>query len=147
MKILICGLPGAGKTTLANELKKYLECHGKTVEWFNGDDVRKRFDDWDFSHAGRIRQSTRMRELAELSESDFVICDFIAPLKEMRDNFQADWTVWVDTIDRSTYEDTDKIFESPEQYDFRITEQNAEHWSVYIGSRILVNSTHSYIPT
>jgi len=137
MKILIFGLPGAGKTTLATALEKHFESCGKLVVLFNNDEVRKKFDDWDFSHSGRIRQSIRMRELAELSDCDFAICDFVAPLKEMRDNFQADWTVWVDTIDRSRFEDTDKIFESPEKYDFRITEQNADKWAVFIGNRIL----------
>ena len=106
-RILIMGLPGAGKTYLATALKKYIEnnsdfynttaetfvASGATVEWFNADDVRKQFNDWDFSHEGRIRQSHRMRELADASSADFVIADFVAPLPEMRNNFKADWTV------------------------------------------------------
>jgi hypothetical protein len=141
-KILIMGLPGSGKTTLATWLKnyfQYIKCegYGISVEWFNADDVRKHYDDWDFSREGRIRQSKRMNELASKSNAEYVICDFVAPLEEMRENFAADWTIWVDTIDQSRFEDTDKIFQAPTKYDFRITEQNAEHWAPYIGDRIL----------
>jgi DNA polymerase III delta prime subunit len=150
-RILIMGLPGSGKTTLAQALKQYLEecsaffntqaealCGGyATVEWFNADDVRKRWNDWDFSHDGRIRQSHRMRELADRSQDDFVIADFVAPLTEMRNNFGADWVIWMDTLDASRYEDTNRMFVPPEVYDFRITEQAAEKWAEFIGEHIL----------
>lgn len=145
------GLPGSGKTFLSNALKKYIEensllynksaetVHGSkaSVDWFNADDVRKKFNDWDFSHEGRIRQSHRMHELATKSDCDFVICDFVAPLPEMRNNFKAEWTVWVDTIERGRFEDTNKMFVQPEVYDFRITEQNCEKWAEFIGNHIL----------
>ena len=137
-KILIMGLPGAGKTFLAAALKKYLEENSR-VEWFNADELRKQYDDWDFSREGRIRQSLRMSECALQSSSDFVICDFVAPLVEMRNNFKADWTVWVDTIEQSRFDDTNKAFVPPEQYDFRVTEQNAEKWAEFIGNHILEN--------
>ena len=150
-RILIMGLPGAGKTYLAQALKTYIEDNsafynavaetmvssGATVEWFNADDVRKRFNDWDFSHEGRIRQSHRMRELADQSGADFVIADFVAPLPEMRNNFKADWTVWMDTIDQGRFEDTNRVFDAPVVYDFRITEQNAEKWAEFIGDHII----------
>jgi len=136
-RILIMGLPGAGKTTLAQAVKQRLEQQHHTVCWFNADDVRKKFNDWDFSEHGRIRQSKRMRELADSSSSDFVICDFVAPLIEMRNNFMADWTIWVDTVDRSDYPDTDKLFQIPEFYDFRITEQHAEKWAEFVSDHIV----------
>ena len=141
-KILIMGLPGSGKTTMAKALKNHFEDikhegYGISVEWFNADEVRKKFNDWDFSETGRIRQSLRMAELAEKSKSDYVICDFVAPLPEMRYNFKADWTIWMDTIDQGRYEDTNKVFVNPELYDFRITEQNAERWSVFASDHIL----------
>lgn len=120
-KILICGLPGSGKTTLAKELKSYLEKMGFTVAWYNADEVRKTFNDWDFTLEGRLRQSDRMRQLANMCDVDFVICDFVAPLKLMRDKFAADYTIWMDTIESSRYNDTNKIFQRLDTYDLKIT--------------------------
>jgi adenylylsulfate kinase-like enzyme len=126
-KILIMGLPKAGKTTFAEELVNQLK---KTnhVDWFNADKTREFFNDWDFTVKGRIRQAYRMRDLARISTADYVICDFIAPLAEMRDIFQADYTVWIDTLDQSVYEDTNKLFEKPMHYTIRVTEQDADKW-------------------
>jgi len=138
-RILIMGLPGAGKTYLAQQILDHLQNERKTVMWLNADDVRKKYNDWDFSHDGRIRQSLRMRDLADSYDVDYVICDFVAPLVEMRNNFKADWTVWVDTIDKGRFEDTNKAFVPPEQYDFRIIEQNAEKWGEFIAAHILDN--------
>lgn len=155
------GLPGSGKTTLAAALKQYLEESSTTdtipswrlidmecppvsysarVDWFNADEIRKRFNDWDFSKDGRIRQSLRMAEFALKCSGDYVICDFIAPLTEMRDNFAADWLIWMDTIHTSIYSDTDKIFEKPINYDFRITEKDSAKWSAIIGNKILCSN-------
>ncbi len=161
-RILIMGLPGAGKTYLAQALKKYLETNGDLmkinpqrvltyegipgpdfmhvgVDWFNADDIRKKYNDWDFSDAGRIRQSLRMFQFAIECSGEFVICDFVAPLVEMRNNFKADWTIWVDTIKAGRYEDTNKAFVPPEVYDFRVTEQDATKWAEFIGDHILAN--------
>jgi hypothetical protein len=110
-----------------------------TVDWFNADEIRKRYNDWDFSNEGRIRQSLRMAEFALKSSGDFVICDFVAPLVEMRNNYKADWTIWVDTIDQGRFEDTNKAFVPPSVYDFRITEQDADKWAEFIGNHILEN--------
>ena len=132
------GLPGSGKTYFATQLKKELESIiGVTVDWFNADDIRKQFNDWDFSHEGRIRQSHRMHDLAESSDCDYVICDFVAPLVEMRNNFKADWTIWIDTIEKGRFEDTNKVFIAPTVYDFRINEQKAEFWAPYVAENIL----------
>jgi hypothetical protein len=110
-----------------------------TVDWFNADEIRKQYNDWDFSKEGRIRQSLRMAEFAFKCSSDYVICDFVAPLVEMRNNFKADWTIWVDTIDQGRYEDTNKAFIPPEVYDFRVIEQNCDKWAEFIGQHILDN--------
>lgn len=152
-RILIMGLPGSGKTYMAEALKKYLEQHGTrgdytaemlpmggfnaTVTWFNADDVRRKYNDWDFSKEGRIRQSLRMLDFALASNTDYVICDFVAPIPEMRNNFKADWTIWMDTIEAGRFEDTNKMFVPPDVYDFRITEKNAEKWAKFVGSHII----------
>ena len=138
-RILIMGLPGSGKTTLAEKLLQLLEDSGKTVTWFNADEVRKQFDDWDFSEQGRIRQSKRMYDLAETCGTDYALCDFVAPLIEMRHNFKADWTIWMDTIREGRYADTNKMFTEPEIYDFRITEQNAGKWADFVADHIVDN--------
>lgn len=123
------GLPGSGKTFLSKELKKQLESLGKKVQWFNADIIREKFNDWDFSDEGRIRQSIRMKVLADESDADFVIADFVAPLPEMRVNFDADWVIWVDTIQEGRFEDTNKAFVPPESYDFHVTEKDCKTWA------------------
>lgn len=156
-RILVMGLPGAGKTYFAERLKTYIENNGiitgyrmleiessystikAKVDWFNADHIRKRFNDWDFSQEGRIRQSLRMLDFALKCSGDYVICDFVAPLKEMRDNFKADWTIWIDTIETGRFDDTNRIFTPPDTYDFRITEQNAEKWAEFVGIHIINN--------
>ena len=40
LKILIMGLPGSGKTTLAEELKRILIEDGKSVLWLNADAIQ-----------------------------------------------------------------------------------------------------------
>ena len=136
-RILIMGLPGSGKTTLANDLKIELMLVDKTVSWFNADDVRKQYNDWDFSHEGRIRQAGRMKILTGLSLAEFAICDFIAPLPEQRELFDANWTVWVDTIPEGRFADTNKLFVPPEKYDFCVTEQDSKRWAKLIATEII----------
>ena len=136
-RILIMGLPGSGKTTLAESLKRELLKADKSVSWFNADDVRKQYNDWDFSHEGRVRQAGRMKILTGLSLAEFAICDFIAPLPEQRELFDAAWTVWVDTILEGRFVDTNQIFVPPEKYNFRVTEQDSERWAKLIVDNLL----------
>jgi adenylylsulfate kinase len=154
-RILIMGLPGSGKTYLAGALKRYLEVHGTmstyraesmpvtgfdaTVTWFNADDIRRKYNDWDFSNDGRIRQSMRMFQFSMEAGGDYVICDFVAPMLEQRNNFKADWTIWMDTIEAGRFEDTNRAFVPPEVYDFRVTEQDCEKWAEFIGAHIIEN--------
>lgn len=130
-RILIMGLPGAGKTTLALSLIRNLHKSGKKVEWLNADDVRKQFNDWDFSNKGRLRQATRMRELADNSTAEYVIADFVCPLVEMRDIYNADFTVWLNTINEGRFEDTNKIFVPPENT-LELTTKDADYQATVI---------------
>lgn len=134
-KILVMGLPGSGKTTLSRQMAEILKC-----EVFNADEVRSKYNDWDFSHEGRIRQSVRMRDLCDQSLSQnnkYVIADFVCPTSETRDIFNPDITVWMDTIDKSRYQDTNSVFEPPSSYHFRVNAQSAEYFAKKIASSIL----------
>jgi len=133
MKILIMGLPGAGKTTLASKLAAILN-----AKWLNADNVRKEANDWDFSAEGRIRQAKRMAEFANhyKSQGDIVIADFVCPTPEARELFNPDLLIWVDTIEAGRFEDTNIIFVQPEKFDFKVTTKNAEIWSIKIADKI-----------
>ena len=124
--ILVMGLPGAGKTTLANELAPALN-----AKRLNADEIRKAADDWDFSEEGRIRQSKRMAENAIKlkNEGNYVIADFICPTPEARNLFPADIIIWVDTIKEGRFDDTNQMFVKPEKYDFHVTSQDAKLWA------------------
>ena len=113
MKILIMGLPGSGKTHLAERLQKYLG-----YAWYNADAVRQMANDWDFTPEGRIRQANRMRMIADFEKSHgrHVMCDFVCPTNEARSAFKADIIIWMDTIDQGRFEDTNKMFEKPTEH-------------------------------
>ena len=145
MKILVCGLPGSGKTWLAERLTKHI----KNCAWYNADTVRKFSNDWDFSMEGRIRQAKRMKTFADFErENDrWVICDFVAPTEKAREAFAPDYVIWLDTIKEGRivssklnelkdiynlpfdavslfkskeFEDTNKVFETPSKIDTHV---------------------------
>ena len=124
--ILIMGLPGAGKTTLANELATLIKS-----KRLNADEVRRTANDWDFSEEGRKRQAKRMSDsaLQLKNEGNNVIADFICPTLETRKLFPADYIVWVDTIKKGRFEDTNQMFVKPEKFDFHVTTQDAKVWA------------------
>ena len=124
--ILVMGLPGAGKTTLADEMASLIN-----AERINADQVRKDANDWDFSEEGRTRQSIRMAKIAlKLKKAGkIVIADFVCPIPESRKLFPADYIVWVDTIEKGRFDDTNQIFVKPEKYNFRVTTQDAKKWA------------------
>ena len=146
MKILVCGLPGSGKTWLAERLIRHI----KNCAWYNADFVRKFSNDWDFSVEGRIRQANRMKTFADFEKGNgrWVVCDFVAPTEKAREAFASDYVIWMDTIKEGRivssklselkninnlpfdanllskskeFEDTNKVFETPSKIDTRIT--------------------------
>jgi len=121
MKILVMGLPGSGKTFLAKRLAPFLD-----AAWYNADKVRDMANDWDFSVAGRARQANRMRTFADFEKENgrFVICDFVCPTTSTRLNFNADITIWMDTIKEGRFDDTNKLFERPKEVTYLVTEWN-----------------------
>ena len=120
------GLPGSGKTTLANELAPLLN-----AKRLNADEVRKEANDWDFSEEGRIRQSKRMADFAiKLKKNgNYVVADFVCPTPEARESFPSDYVIWVDTIKAGRFDDTNKMFVKPDKYDFHVTTQDAKKWA------------------
>ena len=124
--ILIMGLPGSGKTTLASELVPLLK-----AKWINADDVRKEANDWDFSAEGRTRQAKRMWTKAQeyKNQGNHVVADFICPTPAARALFPADFIIWVDTIKEGRFDDTNKMFIKPDKFDFHVTTQDAKNWA------------------
>jgi len=125
MRVLIFGLPGSGKTYLAERLVGYL---GDKVAWFNADKVREEADDWDFSDEGRLRQNQRMIDLCVNAEVEgkIAIADFVAPFECARNKFFADYEIFVDTIEEGRFEDTNKVFQRPVATDYNVQEQRGD---------------------
>ena len=117
MKILIFGLPGSGKTTLA---KPFAELIGGVH--INADEVRTRYDDWDFTQGGRMRQAQPIRHLADpvVMAGKIAVADFICPTENARAEFDPDYTVWMDTIKEGRYEDTNRMFEKPTKCNYHV---------------------------
>ena len=117
MKILIFGLPGSGKSTLA---KPFADLIGGVH--ISADEVRTKYNDWDFTKAGRVRQAQRMRHLADgvVMAGKVAVADFVCPTYITRLEFNADYTVWMDTIKEGRFEDTNTLFEKPDDVDYHV---------------------------
>ena len=116
-KILVFGLPGSGKTTFAKKL-------AVNMAYFNADEIRKMFNDWDFSMEGRLRQAERRYCLANLAEGSAVV-DFICPYDQNRHDY--DIKIWMNTISKGRFEDTNKMFETPSHCTFEIKDYNYDN--------------------
>ena len=133
-KILILGLPDSVKTTLAKLLAPMFN-----AVLLNADEVRKEADDWDFSEMGRSIQANRMKRLADVAiqNNRNVVADFVCPTEHTREDFKADYIIWMDTIKESKFEDTNKMFEQPKNFDFKVTHKDAQMFSFLIKQEIL----------
>ena len=136
-KILVCGLPGAGKTYLSTRLAKRIG-----AVHLNADDIRKKFDDWDFSIEGRQRQADRMKALAEeyVYYGRYAVADFVCPLKKQLDIFKPDLVIWMDTIQKGRFKSMNKLFKAPKRYDLRIKEKNLELNLIFWNSSLSLSS-------
>ena len=108
------GLPGSGKTSLAKRLYPYLK-----AVFLNNDEVRKEANDWDFSPKGRERQTKKNERFGSkhLNEGKNVIADFVCPTEKTRKDFNADILIWVDTIKKGRFKDTNsKCLKEPKNF-------------------------------
>lgn len=118
-RILIMGLPGSGKSTLAEPFAKLIG-----GVWLNADQIRTEYNDWDFSPEGRVRQAFRMRYLADgvVKAGRVAVADFVCPTEKAREEFAADYVIWMDTIQAGRFEDTNRMFEKPSKVDYHVKE-------------------------
>ena len=134
MIILIMGLSGSGKTSLAKILTPMFN-----AVWLNADKVRKEANDWDFSEEGRIRQAKRMADYAKKykGKENYIVADFICPTPKARKLFKADYIVWMDTISKGRFNDTNKMFVKPKEFNFKVTTKDSELWALQIADKII----------
>lgn len=126
------GLPGSGKTTFAKSLTDKLAEQKISFAWYNADHVRKMYDDWDFSLEGRLRQAQRMAAKAQIVKDLGIVavCDFVCPTEYLREVFNADIMVHMDTLEQGRFDDTNNLFEPPHNYTYKVIDFNQNDWVI-----------------
>ena len=155
-RILICGLPGSGKTTLANRLVEILG----NADLHNADEVRSKFKDWDFTTVGRERQMKRMQDYVRKSVAHkrYGVADFVCPTHELQKQFMPEYIIFMDTIEKGRFEDTNLIFQKPTEQDYVDvnvhikkedwwTDEALERWARLIAVDIKDHEFNSKLPT
>ena len=116
IRILICGLPGTGKSWLASALSETL---GASAQTFDGDEIRAAARIWDFSPAGRQWQAETMNGLCAQAErrGQIGIASFICPTRQLRETFrwgnQRTFVIWLnrESPKAQQFPDTLKLFQ------------------------------------
>ena len=132
-RILIMGLPGAGKTTLAKELHELILSLDITSAWLNENQLKKEYPNLTID---------KIHELCNNHKVDYVVADFESPTSFMRRSIAPHYTIWVNTIPEEDYNLVGHGFEPPFRYNFCVTTKDAPHWAREIFERILFLENH-----
>jgi adenylylsulfate kinase len=134
-KVLVMGLPGAGKTTLANALAPLLN-----AVVFNADAVRTNLSrDLGFGHEDRVEHARRMGWMCDrvVEAGSTVIADFICPTEHTRAAFGEAFTIWLDRIEAGRFADTNRMFTAPAHFDVRVgPDGTPQYWAEQILARL-----------
>jgi hypothetical protein len=122
------GLPGAGKTTLANELHELILSLGSKSRWLNENRLKAEYPNLTLE---------QVHEMANDATVDYVVADFEAPQSIMRRSFNPHYMIWVNTIPEEDYNSVGHGFDPPFRYNVCVTTKDAPRWAREIFRHIL----------